>query len=81
MKLQENQAIAFVHRNRKHVHIHLYVDRIYFQGQAYKNYFIGKRSQQAAEQVFRFLNSAEDFQVGASGPARVARWLSMRSVQ
>ena len=37
--------------------------------------------QQVAEQVFRFLNSAEDFQVGASGPARAARWLSMRSVQ
>ena len=51
MKLQDNQAIAFVHRNRKHVHIHLYVNRINFQGQAYKNNFIGKRSQQAAEQV------------------------------
>ena len=51
MKLQENQAIAFVHRNRKHVHIHLYVNRINFQGQAYKDNFIGKRSQQAAERV------------------------------
>ncbi|WP_240751550.1 relaxase/mobilization nuclease domain-containing protein [Flagellimonas onchidii] len=53
MKLQEHQAIAFVHRNRKHVHIHLYVNRINFQGQAYKDNFIGKRSQQAAEQVAR----------------------------
>ncbi|UII79893.1 relaxase/mobilization nuclease domain-containing protein [Flagellimonas sp. CMM7] len=51
IKLQENQAIAFVHRNRKHVHIHLYVNRINFQGQAYKDSFIGKRSQQAAERV------------------------------
>ena len=51
MKLQENQAIAFVHRNRKHVHIHLYVNRINFQGEAYKDNFIGKRSQQAAERV------------------------------
>lgn len=51
MKLQENQAIAFVHRNRKHTHIHLYVNRINFQGKAYKDNFIGKRSQQGAERV------------------------------
>jgi len=51
MKLQENQAIAFVHRNRAHLHIHLYVNRINFQGQAYKDSFIGKRSQQVAERV------------------------------
>lgn len=51
MKLQENQAIAFVHRNRAHLHVHLYVNRINFQGQAYKDSFIGKRSQQVAERV------------------------------
>ena len=51
MKLRENQAIAFVHRNRRHVHIHLYVNRINFQGKAFKDSFIGKRSQQAAERV------------------------------
>jgi len=51
MKLQENQAIGFIHRNRMHVHIHLYVNRINFQGQAYKDSFIGKRSQQVAERV------------------------------
>ncbi len=51
MKLRENQAIAFVHRNREHAHIHLYVNRINFQGQAYKDSFIGKRSQQVAERV------------------------------
>ncbi|MGB5819696.1 MAG: relaxase/mobilization nuclease domain-containing protein [Saonia sp.] len=51
MKLQEHQAIAFVHRNKKHVHIHLYVNRIDFQGKAYKDSYIGKRSQQAAERV------------------------------
>ncbi|RKN77986.1 relaxase/mobilization nuclease domain-containing protein [Ulvibacterium marinum] len=51
MKLQERQAIAFVHRNKKHLHIHLYVNRIGFDGKAYKDNFIGKRSQQAAERV------------------------------
>jgi hypothetical protein len=53
MKLQERQAIAFVHRDKQHVHIHLYVNRIGFDGKAYKDSFIGKRSQLAAEKVAR----------------------------
>lgn len=55
MKLQEHQAIAFVHRNREHVHVHLYVNRIGFDGKAYKDNFIGKRSQLAAEKVAKEL--------------------------
>lgn len=51
MKLQERQTIAFVHRDKGHLHIHLYVNRIGFDGKAYKDNFIGKRSQQAAEKV------------------------------
>ena len=51
MKLQERQAIAFVHQNTSHRHIHLYVNRIDFDGKAYKDSYIGKRSQQAAEKV------------------------------
>lgn len=51
MQLGERQAIAFVHRNREHTHIHLYVNRIDFRGRAYNDSFIGKRSQQAAEWV------------------------------
>jgi len=51
MKLQERQSIAFVHRDKSHLHIHLYVNRIGFDGKAYKDNFIGKRSQQAAEKV------------------------------
>ncbi|TDT46689.1 relaxase/mobilization nuclease-like protein [Maribacter spongiicola] len=51
MKLQERQAIAFVHQNTSHRHIHLYVNRIDFDGKAYKDSYIGKRSQQAAERV------------------------------
>lgn len=53
MKLQERQAIAFVHRDKSHLHIHLYVNRIGFDGKAYKDNFIGKRSQLAAEKVAR----------------------------
>jgi len=51
MKLQERQAIAFVHQDKNHKHIHLYVNRIGFDGKAYKDNYVGKRSQQAAEKV------------------------------
>jgi len=51
MGLQERQAIAFVHQDKSHLHIHLYVNRISFEGKAYKDNFIGKRSQLAAERV------------------------------
>jgi len=51
MNLGERQAIAFVHRDKDHKHIHLYVNRIDFKGVAYNDSFIGKRSQLAAEKV------------------------------
>ena len=51
MKLQEHQAIGFVHRDQQHTHVHVYVNRIDFNGKAYNDSFIGKRSQQAAERV------------------------------
>jgi hypothetical protein len=51
MKLGERQAIAFVHRDKDHTHVHLYVNRIDFKGVAFNDSFIGKKSQQAAEKV------------------------------
>ena len=51
MQLNENQAVAFVHRDKAHTHVHLYVNRIGFDGKAYNDSFIGKRSQLAAENV------------------------------
>ncbi|WP_350289218.1 relaxase/mobilization nuclease domain-containing protein [uncultured Croceitalea sp.] len=64
MGLKERQAIAFVHRDKQHTHIHLYVNRIGFDGKAYKDSFIGKRSQQRAHEVAREmgLTTARDFQ-------------------
>jgi len=53
MKLEERQAIAFVHQDKSHLHIHLYVNRIGFDGKAYKDNYVGKRSQLAAEKVAR----------------------------
>jgi len=51
MKLGERQAIAFVHKDKEHSHIHLYVNRIDFRSVAFNDSFIGKRSQLAAEKV------------------------------
>ena len=53
MQLKENQAIAFVHKDKAHTHVHLYVNRIGFDGKAYNDSFIGKRSQLAAEMLPR----------------------------
>ncbi|MGY5851442.1 relaxase/mobilization nuclease domain-containing protein [Salegentibacter sp. F14] len=51
MKLKDRQAIAFVHKDKAHKHIHLYVNRIDFKGKAYNAGFLTKRSYFAAEKV------------------------------
>ncbi len=51
MELKERQAVAFVHRDQRHTHVHVYVNRIGFDGKAYNDSFIGKQSQFAAERV------------------------------
>lgn len=56
MKLEKHQGIAFVHKDKEHIHLHLYVNRIDFEGKAYKDYYIGKYSQMAAERVALKLN-------------------------
>lgn len=53
MKLQNHQSIGFVHRDKQHTHIHIYTNRISLTGNTYKDSFIGKRSQLAADQVAR----------------------------
>ena len=55
MNLQNNQAIGFVHRDKAHTHIHIYANRIGFDGKAYNDSFIGKRSQIAADNVAKEL--------------------------
>lgn len=56
LKLENHQAIAFVHNDKNHKHIHLYVNRIDFNGKAYNDSFIGKRSQKTAERIAEKLN-------------------------
>ena len=56
LKLDNHQAIAFSHHDKDHLHIHLYVNRIDFYGNAYNDSYIGKRSQKVAERVAKKLN-------------------------
>tara|TARA_R110002012_G_scaffold253877_1_gene432930 strand:- start:31008 stop:31832 length:825 start_codon:yes stop_codon:yes gene_type:complete len=51
MKLQDRQAVGYVHRDKAHTHVHLYVNRIDLKGKAYNDSFIGKQSQLAAERT------------------------------
>jgi hypothetical protein len=55
MNLRNHQAISFVHRDKEHIHIHIYVNRISMTGETYKDNFIGKRSQIAADNVARHM--------------------------
>ncbi|UJH90117.1 relaxase/mobilization nuclease domain-containing protein [Antarcticibacterium sp. 1MA-6-2] len=55
MKLQNHQAIGFVHRDKAHTHVHIYANRISLNGEVYKDSFIGKRSQIAADNVAKEL--------------------------
>lgn len=55
MKLINHQAIGFVHRNKEHIHIHIYANRISLSGETFKDNFIGKRSQLAADNVAKEL--------------------------
>jgi hypothetical protein len=51
MQLQDHQYIAFVHKNTKHKHIHLYVNRIDYTGKAYDDQFISNRAAHVAESI------------------------------
>lgn len=51
MGLENNQSIAFLHKDREHAHIHIYANRIGFDGVAYKDNFISNRSAKTAEEI------------------------------
>ena len=75
MKLGERQAVAFVHRDKQHTHIHLYVNRIDFNGTAYNDSFIGKRSQQAAEKV------AEQYQLTTVRRLQIEKEFNLKDIR
>lgn len=51
LKFEDHQAVSFVHNDKEHIHIHLYINRINFQGKAYSDSYISKRAIKAAERV------------------------------
>lgn len=51
MNLKEQQYISFLHSDRDHKHLHIFVNRIDSNGKAYKDHFISKKAQRIAESI------------------------------
>ena len=51
MDLKENQWITFLHCDKDHQHLHIFVNRIDYNGRAYKDHFISKKAQRIAESM------------------------------
>ena len=64
MGLEENQNIAFAHRDTRHTHIHVYANRIDFEGKAFNDAFISNKSARIAEIIAqeRGMTTARDMQ-------------------
>lgn len=56
MKLDRHQAVIVKHSDKKHTHLHLYVNRIDYNGNAYKDNFISKKSQSISDTIARERN-------------------------
>lgn len=51
MNLNLNQHITFLHKDKNHAHIHIFVNRIDAYGKAFKDNYIGKKAQRIAEKI------------------------------
>jgi hypothetical protein len=51
MKLEDNQSISYLHSDRDHHHLHIFVNRIDTNGKAYKDNYISKKVQRIAESM------------------------------
>ncbi|MEM9416987.1 MAG: relaxase/mobilization nuclease domain-containing protein [Bacteroidota bacterium] len=82
MKLEDHQYIAFVHKNTAHKHIHLYVNRIGYQGKAYNDQFISNRASRAAEGIAQQmgLQTAKEMQQ-LKHAKRQSVWPGMRHIK
>jgi hypothetical protein len=65
MNLKENQSITFLHRDTNHLHLHIFVNRINYNGRAYKDHFISKKAQRLAETMAkaRGFQTAKEIQI------------------
>lgn len=51
MKLENHQAIVIKHQDKEHTHLHIFANRIDSNGKAYKDNYIGFKSQRIADEV------------------------------
>jgi len=51
INLKENQYITFLHSDKNHKHLHIFVNRIDLNGKAYKDNYISKKAQRIAESI------------------------------
>ncbi|MDB4582158.1 relaxase/mobilization nuclease domain-containing protein [Draconibacterium sp.] len=65
MNLKENQSITFLHCDENHRHLHIFVNRIDYNGRAYKDHFISKKAQRIAESMAkaRGFKTAKEIQI------------------
>ncbi len=65
MNLNENQSITFLHCDETHRHLHIFVNRIDYNGKAYKDHFISKKAQRIAESMAkaRGFKTAKEIQI------------------
>lgn len=65
MGLRDHQYISFLHTEKEHKHLHIYVNRIDQEGKAYNDKFIGKKASQVAYDVAQKLDltTAKDVKI------------------
>lgn len=56
MNLKDNQAIILKHQDKAHTHLHIYANRIGFDGKATKDHHIGKKCQDKAHEIAKSRN-------------------------
>lgn len=72
LKLENNQYISYLHRDKNHKHLHIYVNRLNEFGFAKKDNYIGKKAQRAAEKIalYRNMTTAKEVQLEKEGKLR-----------
>lgn len=75
LQLGDRQAIGFTHNDKAHLHIHLYCNRINFQGKAYNDSFISKECQRIAKEIAKELNltTVEEIQIRKRNKTKAVR--------
>lgn len=77
MNLSDNQSISFLHKDRQHTHLHIYVNRINTEGKAAKDNYIGKKAQRVAERIAREMNLTVAREVQLAKENRLRRIIGM----